>query len=807
LRDLRSAPAANTALTPADGSIDTASSKISSSLLMHASGLQADGASVIGQGVERLEDLRLLRGEGYYVDDVHLPGMLHAAVLRSQIAHGRIRSIDAAGARTMPGVHAIIDAAVILAARGGTPVPVIPLRQEPLPELAPFHQPVIAQHKVRYVGEPLAIVVAETQAMAEDALESIDVDIEPLRPVADRATARTNASLLFESQKTNLALELFAERGDCDAAFANAPYTRKETLRVHRHTAVPMETRGLVAHWDAQRSRLTVYGAAKVPFATRRMLAERIELPIDAIDMIECDVGGAFGVRGEFYPEDFLVPFAARMLDRPVKWIEDRREHLLATNHARDTECELEIACGLDGAILALRGHAQTDVGAYVRNAGITPSRNIAQVSPGPYRIPNVRMDVSVLVTNKTPVGTYRGPGRFETDFFRERLMDLAAADLGIERAEFRRRNLVSPQEIPYAMPKVQPFDSGTSTDSGDYAATLERCLAEFDWSQRTCIDGQLIDGRYHGIAIGCYIEGGASGPGENVRLELEPEGAVAVYVGSSGVGQGLETVHAQIAADALGLPLRAIRCVQHGSTTVVKQGYGSYSSRSTVMGGSAILDAASKLKLSVREAAAKRFGCTVGEVELIEMREARGPHSKSASIAELATGPFIAEGSFQSTKRTYSYGAHAAYVTVDAGTGRVDVVDYVAVEDVGRIVNPHTLHGQTTGAIVQGLGGVLLEALQYDDESQLLTGSLADYLLPSSTEYPSIRVVALEDHPSPNNPLGAKGAGEGGIIPVGGLIANAVAAALRSTGAKPWALPLTPPRVWQLIQDASPPA
>lgn len=768
---------------------------------MSASKRRESGLGIIGQGVERLEDVRLLRGEGRFVDDVSLPGMLHAAVLRSPVAHGRIVRIDASHARAMPGVLAVIDAAAILAVRGSS-LPAIPLRQEPLPQLVPFHQPVIAEGKVRYVGEPLALVVADTQALAEDALEAIDVDIEPLAPVADRARAESNEVLLFEDQGTNLALGLHAARGDCDAAFAAAPYRRRERFTVHRHTAVPMETRGIVADFDADRGRLTVYGGAKVPFATRRMLAERMGLAPERIDVIECDVGGGFGVRGEFYPEDFLVPFAARMFGRPVKWIEDRREHLLATNHARDAECEIEIACDLDGKILGLRGHAKVDVGAYVRNAGITPSRNIAQVSPGPYRIPHVRMDVSVFVTNKTPVGTYRGPGRFETDFFRERMIDLAAVDLGIDRVEIRRRNLVAPGEIPYAMPRVQPFDSGTSTDSGNYAATLQRCLDEFDWQGRARLDGQLVEGRYHGIAVGCYIEGGASGPGENAQLRLNDDGSIDVCVGSSGVGQGLETVHAQIAADALGVPLASIRRVAHGSTTVVKQGYGSYSSRSTVMGGSAILDAAARLQLSIREAAAQRFGCAVEDVEIVGMLEVRGPGERRASIPELATGPFVADGSFESTKRTYSYGAHAAHVTVDPGTGQVSVVDYVAVEDVGRIVNPHTLHGQTIGAIVQGLGGVLLEALHYDEESQLLTGSLADYMLPTSTEFPRIRVVALEDHPSPHNPLGAKGAGEGGIIPVGGLIANAVASALRSTGANPCALPLTPPRVWQLLRE-----
>jgi carbon-monoxide dehydrogenase large subunit len=765
-------------------------------------GRGAAGGPWIGRSVERIEDLRLLRGEGRYIDDLRRPGMLHAAILRSPVAHGRIRALDLSQALARAGVRAAYAAADIVRALGRG-LPTIPLRQEPLPQLRPFEQPVIADGKVRYVGEPVAVVIADSHALAEDALDSIVLDIEALPVVADRASSARAEVLLFEAAGTNCAITLTAAQGDADAAFAAAPYRRCERFAVHRHTAVPMETRGLLAEWNAAAGKLTVHGASKVPFPNRRILAAQLGMPVEAIDMMECDVGGSFGVRGEFYPEDFLIPFAARRIGRPVKWIEDRREHLTATNHARDVECELEIACDRDGRLLALRGRALSDVGAYLRTTGVTPSRNVAQVSPGPYRIPNVDFEVSLMLTNKTPVGTYRGPGRFETDFFRERLMDMAAADLGIDRVEFRRRNLVAPGEIPHALPTVQPYKNATSTDSGDYHETLDRCLQEFGWAEKAQLSGRLIDGRYHGIAIGCYLEGGASGPAESARLVLEADGTVSVHVGSSANGQGLETVLAQIAADALGMPMSRIRGVRHGSTTEVKEGYGSYSSRSTVMGGSAILDAAHKLLLGIREAAATRFGCLPEEVELVDAREVRGPHGKSATLAELATEAISAEGAYSSNKRTYSYGAHAAHVVVDAATGRVEVVDYVAVEDVGRIVNPHTLHGQTVGAIVQGLGGVLLEQLHYSEDGQLLTGSLADYMLPTATEFPCIRVIALDNHPSPHNPLGAKGAGEGGIIPVGGLIANAVAAALAPLRVQPRALPLMPQRVWRLMRGA----
>jgi carbon-monoxide dehydrogenase large subunit len=748
----------------------------------------------VGSPIERIEDLRLLRGRGAFVDDLARDGLLHAAILRSSVAHGCIRSIDAGAARARHGVHAVVTAAEI-----GT-VPTIPLRQEVLPAFTPFEQPVLAHDKVRYVGEPIALVLAENAAIAEDAIEAIALDIEPLPVVAGRDAARRDDVILFEAAGTNLANTMTALRGDAESAFRTAPYVRREHFKVQRHTAVPLEPRGLMAEWDAGRGQMTVLGVAKVPFPNRRILAKHLGLPEASVHMIEMDVGGGFGVRGEYYPEDFLIPFAARLTGRPVKWIEDRREHLLATNHARDIECDIEIACERDGTILGLRAHAFADIGAYVRTIGATPARNVAQILPGPYRIPHVRVDVSLLMTNKTPIGTYRGPGRFEADFFRERLIDMAAQDLGIDRVAIRRRNLIPEAEMPYPLPAVLVPEIETACDSGDYRITLDRCLREFNWTEKSALQGKLLDSRYHGIAIGCYIEGGASGPREHVRLALESDGTVSVFAGSSAIGQGLETVFAQIAADALEMPMDRINGVFHGSTDLLPEGYGSYSSRSVVMGGSAIVDAAGKLRRAICAAAAARLNCAASEVT-IEGASAAGPGRTSVPLCDLAG--ISVDGTFSSTKRTYSYGAQAAHVAVDPKTGHVELIDYVAVEDVGRIINPLTLHGQAIGAIVQGLGGALLEHLVYDEEGQLLTGSLADYLMPTASDFPAIRAFSLEDKPSPNNPLGAKGAGEGGIIPVGGVIGNAVAAALRSLGVEPRELPLSPPRVWQLIADA----
>ena len=759
--------------------------------------------AAIGRPVERVEDARLLKGQGKYIDDLRRDGMLFAAIVRSPVAHGRLRAVDTSAALKRAGVHAVITADDVKRAMNGV-VPTIPLRSDAVSGIEPFQQPVIAHGKVRYVGEPVAVVVADSPAQAEDAVDAVVPDIEALPALADWRAAQKNDVRLFEAQESNCALVVSAVRGDADAAFGDAPYVRRERLSIHRFSAMPMETRGLLAEWDPGRTKVTLLGVTKAPFLCRRILAKQMDMPEGDIDMVEGDTGGSFGVRGEFYPEDFLIPFAARHVGRPVKWIEDRREHFIATNHARQAECEIEIACTRDGTILALRGLVHTDAGAYVRTNGVTPARNISQVSTGPYRIPHVRIDVALMVTNKTPVGTYRGPGRFETDFFRERLLDIVAEDLGIDRVELRRRNLVPESEMPY--PLATCLNSQTECDSGDYRMTLERCLSEFNWSEKTRLNGKLIDGRWHGIGIGCYIEGGASGPREGARLVVESDGRVSVYTGSSANGQGLETVFTQIAADALGIPMERIRGVFHGSTAYVKEGFGAFSSRSVVMGGSAITVVAGKLKEAIRSAAAAHFGCTAAEIAAVEGERALAADGRSISWAELAArspAGLFAEGSFASSKRTYSYGAHAAHVAVDPGTGRVEVIDYVAVEDVGRIINPETLHGQALGAIVQGLGGVLLEGLVYDEEAQLLTGSFADYLMPTSCDFPNIRVFALEERPSPNNPLGAKGAGEGGIIPVGGVVANAVAAALAPLGVRLRDLPLSPPRVWQLIHEA----
>lgn len=750
----------------------------------------------IGSPVERVEDYRFLRGEGQYVGDLVRQGQWHAAFVRSPVGHGVIKKIDYSAALAWPGVKAVITAADIEGE-----IPKIPFRR-PNPTIGPFAQPIIASGKVRYYGEPVAVILAESAEIAEDALAAVVLDIEQLPAAIDRQTCMSDSVVLFDHPGSNIATVFDANKGDVEAAFAAADVTVRGQFSTQRQTALPMETRGLLAEWDPQANHLTVYGAAKLPFFNRKTMADLMGLPESAVDYIEVDVGGGFGARGEFYPEDFLVAFAARKFHKPVRWIEDRREHLTAIGHSRECECDVELAFSKDGTLLGMRGDLYVNVGAYVRPNGMTPVRNAAQFMSGPYRIPSIHLQAHAYVSNKTPAGTYRGPGRYEGSFFIERLMDLGAARLGMDRLALRRRNLVTDAEMPYPLAPVLPSDgrAETNCDSGDYRVCFDKCLEEFGWAQKAELDGKLIDGRYHGLGIACFIEGGASGPSETARMEIEADGSVAVYAGSSAIGQGLETVLSQIAADALEISIDRIK-LYHGSTTYLKEGWGSYGSRATVMGGSAVIDAATKLLEAFKVAAASRLKIDPSELTVVD-GVARAKDGRSVPFEEVASMGVRADGRFDNWKPTYSYGTSAVHLAVDPGTGHVEVLDYTIVDDVGRIINPLTLHGQVMGAVVQGLGSAFSEELIYDADGTLLVGSLADYMIPLATDYPHVHCVSMESFPSPINPLGAKGAGEGGIIPVGGAVANAVASALRDFGVQPSRMPLNPQRVWELIQS-----
>jgi aerobic carbon-monoxide dehydrogenase large subunit len=666
----------------------------------------------------------------------------------------------------------------------------------------------LATDKVRYVGEPMAIVVATSPHVAEDAVSLISAEIEELPAIMSWDAAAKLSTLVHENAGTNVS-SVEVSRGNADAASRTAAYVRRETFSVQRHTAIPMETRGLLAIWDAEHQRMTVSGITKVPFFNRTMLAAMLDLPEAAVVMKVGDAGGGFGVRGEFYPEDFLIPFLARRLNRPVKWIEDRREHFLTTNHAREATCDLEIACDLDGTIVALRGEVTMNIGAYARGTGGTSPTRCAQFLPGPYRIPNFLCKVNAHVSNKTPSGTYRGPGRIEANFFRERLIDMAAADLAIDPADMRRRNFVTAQEMPFNIGRLVHYEPPTAFDSGQFAAVFEQALEKIGWLDKQSIQGRKIDGCFHGIGVASFVENSAGGSKEHARIQLRLDGRLDVYVGATSSGQGHETVFAQVCADALQLPLDQI-CIISASTDELEDSLGTWHSRSAVMAGNAVLTTAQAFVERLRSMASEYFGRPNVAFEWRDGRFWRNDTDTNVTLAGLAR--FAAErgevidvpGVFNYTgAKPFSYGTHAAHVAVDPRTGCVRLIDFIAIEDIGRVLNPLIVHGQALGAIVQGLGGAFLEQLHYDGDGQLLTASFADYLLPTATDFPNIRGEFMELALAPGNPLGAKGAGEGGIVAVAAAVSNAVSAALSSLDVQVRSLPLSPPRIWQLIRDA----
>lgn len=764
----------------------------------------------IGASIKRREDIRFITGRGTYADDIKLPGMLHAAILRSSRAHARIRSIDTTQAESMPGVVWIFTLRHI----GELAVPV-PMRMYKIAGLERYLQPLLAQNEVRYVGEPIAVAIAESRYLAEDALDAIEVEYEDLPEVLDVTAALRDDVLVHEETGTNLAAVHEIHIGDAAAAFSKADYTRREMFHVHRHTGNPMETRGLVADFDAGRRELTVYGMTKLLHYNRQVIASFLKLPEHNLHFIENDVGGGFGIRGELYPEDFLIPFATVRLGKPVKWIEDRREHLMAANHSREISCELEIAARRDGTLLALRAKIYGNMGAYVRTHGGLVPCSTAALLPGPYRIPNYECKIHCVVTNKTGMGTYRAPGRYESCFFRERMLDMVAADLGLDPVGLRRKNLIQPEEIPYEIGITRPGANPTVLDSANFPSALNRALQEFNYEETKARQGCLENGRYHGVGIAYFVKNtGGLEPYEGARVVLGDGPSVAVYLSITVLGQGHETAMAQICADGLAVPVEWIS-VFHGNTDLVPFGWGTFASRGTVMCGNAVYLAAQRFRQKLLAIAGEQLSLDPAELELREgniyRKENRAPvldlKDLVAYVREtvrLNPGqPALEETAyFNCSKLTHSYGVHLAHVAVEPETGIVQILKYMVVEDVGRCINPLLVHGQAVGAAVQGIGGTLFEELVYGESGQLLTTTFRDYVLPSSTDVPPIESVVLEEAPSPLNPLGVKGAGEGGIVGTGAVLANAVSLALSSLGVEVTDLPLSPDRVRALIRN-----
>jgi carbon-monoxide dehydrogenase large subunit len=762
--------------------------------------------SFVGRSVPRLEDLPLVTGRGRFAADVTFPHMLHMRVVRSSHAHGRIVAIDASAALALPGVEAVWTSADV------TDIPPIDFRLTRIEGLAPYRQPILARQYVRYVGEPVAAVLGTDPYAAEDAADLVAVEVDELPPLLDAAAAPGE----FEPGRSTEPAVVEKSYGDVAAAFRDAHAVVELDLSVGRHSGVPLETRGAIARHDAARDVLELHGAAKVPHWNRDNIARMLSRDPSTVHLFEGHVGGGFGIRGELYPEDVLVCLAALRLGRPVKWIEDRREHLIAANHSRQQRHKVRAAVDAEGRILAIDNEFFHDQGGYVRTHAATVPDLAAAMLPGPYRVPAYRTLGHVRLTNKTPGGTYRAPGRFETTFVRERLMDAIAARLRLDRVEVRRRNLIAKAEMPYARP-MATLGTEVVLDSGDYAGLLDKTLAAVKWHE---LSGDLArrraGGELVGAGLGFFVEKSGLGPFDGVRISVDTSGLVEVVTGVASIGQGIETVVAQICADALGVDYRRVRVV-HGRTDRIAFGQGAFASRATVMTGEATRLAAVELREKAIELAAELLQQPAAALEVIDGKVVRkgaaaGPSVTLGEIAK-ALEPMsklrgtrapglTAEGWFYTDHMNYPYGVHVAVVRVDRETGGVTIERYLMAYDVGRAVNPMLVEGQLAGGLAQGIGGALLEEFLYDERGEPLSVNFADYLMPTAREVPASDVLITQDAPSPLNPLGLKGAGEGGINPVGAAIAAAIDEAIGIPGAIT-RLPVTPQRLRDILKRA----
>jgi carbon-monoxide dehydrogenase large subunit len=744
----------------------------------------------IGVPIKRLEDPRLLVGGGRYVDDLVRPGMAHAVVVRSPHAHARVRRIDARRALARPGVLACVTAADLAG------VPSIPLRQPGKPAHAAYLQPPLAGEKVRYVGQPIAVVVAIDRATADDARELVEIeyDVLPARVDTDDAGA-----ILFP--EGDVADSWTTSIGDVDAAVRGAACVVSERFYVGRQTAAPMETRGLLAEWDAHADRLTVWGMTKVPYFNRRTLAAMLKLDEAHIEFAESDVGGGFGARGEFYPEDFLIPFLARRLERPVKWVEERREHFLAINHSREQQWSIVAAADERGRLLALDASLVNVMGGYLRTHGVWAAALTASYLPGPYRWPGYRCRVSCVMTSKTPTGTVRAPGFYEGTFVRERIIDLLAERSRLDPAEMRRRNLARPTDEPYTVSTVAAAVTGRTADFAgeDFGEMFEHALKAGRYAERVAECRELNaaggDVRY-GVGLAAVVETSGTGPFETAKVALTSEGRIVLAAGSTSLGQGLPTTLAQVCAEVIQVSPADI-AVHLGDTRWMAQGVGSSASRSAVMAGTAVYRASTRLREQIVALAAARFEASPADITLEDGAAfVRGVPDRRCSlreIAALAGGPLEAEWRHETTSAIGSFGVHLSVVGVDVTTGEVRPETHFVLCDVGRAINPAIVEGQLVGAVIQGLGHATMEELVYDPSGQLLSGTFMDYAMPTAARVPQVELLVHET-PTLSNPLGVKGAGEAGTSGVGAAVANAVASAVGAAAARH--LPVTAPRV-----------
>jgi aerobic carbon-monoxide dehydrogenase large subunit len=754
---------------------------------------------LFGARVRRREDPRLVTGRGRYVADVALPGLLHVAVHRSPHAHARLLAVRADAARRCRGVvRVLVPSDVASLGR-------LPLLVPHASLVAPACAEILPQEIVSYAGQPVALVAAENPAAAADALDALRVDYEPLPPVASLDDAlRPDGPRVHPDG--NEAARFTQRVGDVAAALAGADVVVRERFRLHRGAGMAMEARAITARWDADLGQLTVWSTTQAPQILRRMLARFLGLAEHAVRVVTRDIGGGFGPKAIVYSEDILVPWLARELGRPVGFVESRREHLLAVTQERDQWHEAELGLARDGRILGLRDRFVHDCGAFVSWGVIVPLITSVSV-PGPYRVPSYEVTFSAVYTNRVPVTPVRGAGRPQAVFVMERLLDLAAGRLGLDRVAIRERNLIPPEAFPYDVGLVSRDNGPRRYDSGNYPECLRRAVEAIGWKG---FARERAAGRRLGIGLALFVEDTGLGPYEGVRVRVDHDGRVFVYSGASSQGQAHETTLAQIVADGLSVPLERVVVVP-GDTDGLPYGVGTFASRVAVLAGASASHAAAEVRGKALAIAAERMEAAVEDLVLEDGRVAvRGAPGRSLALGEvaaIASAPrpgyalpgamdpgLEATGYVSVTQSTYSSGAHAAVVEVDVETGAVRLLRYAAVDDCGVMINPMVVEGQVHGGVAHGVGNALLERVVYDEAGQLVTGTLMDYALPRAGDLPALEVQHVVT-PSPLNPLGVKGAGEGGALPAPAAIANAVADAL---GVSITEMPLTREAVWR---------
>jgi aerobic carbon-monoxide dehydrogenase large subunit len=773
------------------------------------------GAKHFGARVARLEDPALLTGRGRFVDDIKLAGALHACFVRSPHAHARIRAIDTSAARAMPGVHAVLTADDLPARMAGRQIPML----VPNPSIkTPRTQLALARHEVCYVGQTIAVAIATDRYLAEDAAAAVKVDFELLPAVSDcRDAANPGAPCAHGDLASNVAAVVPVGYGDVDAAFANAAHVFEEKLFVHRGGAMTLEGRAVLAGYDAAADLLTVWSATQTPHLCRGTLADLFERDLETIRVIAPHVGGGFGTKAPFYAEEAVIPAAAMKLGRPVTWQEDRREHFLSATQERDQHWTVAIAVDAQGKILGVRGTMLHDTGAFLP-WGIIAPYIAATTLPGPYVVPAYALEAKVVLTNRVPTTVVRGAGRPQAVFAMERLMDRVARELALDPAELRSRNMIGPERMPYAVGLLFRDGKPLVYASGDFpkSQVRARALSGYD-GFRARRSKARAQGRYRGIGIANYVEGTGLGPFEGVTVRVLPNGKVAVATGATAQGQGTRTALSQIVADEVGCRLEDI-VMTAGDTAAIPQGVGAFASRQAINAGSSALMAGTSVRKQIVALAARVLGVEEGDIEVEDGRAgARTGNRPSLTLGELARlaqgmpGFSLAPGQapglehtsyFTPPQASYCNGTHVAEVEVDPFTGAVTLVDYTVAHDSGTIINPLIVDGQVQGGVAHGVGNALFEWMKYDASAQPLTTTFQDYLLPAAPDVPSCRIEHVET-PNPLNPLGVKGAGEGGTIPAPAAIIAAIEDALSPFGVHFAEMPLTPDRIVEALRRA----